>query len=261
MGGFSLSAVHSFWDFLITTDETQWVVFTFGVIPFLQHQILFWTYNFIINVLTTNGPKDGKKIQKLIVTPQEFNKCIKLVLFNQFFVMLPITLLFAPFVKQQYPLQRTSLEFLPTWRTLFLHLAICIIVEEILFYYSHRLLHYGIFYTQIHKIHHQFKAPIGIASEYAHPIEMVISNMLPIIIGPHVCQCHILVSWLWFAIGVIGTIGHHSGYLFPWLIGGLDPKFHDYHHYSFISNFGLLGLFDYIHGTNRGYKEYLAKLA
>ena len=64
--------------------------------------------------------------------------------------------------------------------------------------------HYGYFYAHIHKIHHEFKAPIGMASEYAHPIEMVVSNMIPIAIGPAVCSSHVFVTWIWFSIALFG---------------------------------------------------------
>jgi sterol desaturase/sphingolipid hydroxylase (fatty acid hydroxylase superfamily) len=58
-------------------------------------------------------------------------------------------------------------------------LVIYILLEEVLFYYSHRLLHWKRIYKYVHKQHHDFKAPIGIAAEYAHPIEFVFGNLLP----------------------------------------------------------------------------------
>jgi len=199
------------------------------------------------------------KIQKLQVTSDEVMKCIKLVMINQFLVMLPILLFTSLFMGDVYSKDRLSIETFPNIITLLMHLFICVIVEEILFYYSHRLLHYGPFYTHIHKVHHQFKAPIGIASEYSHPIEFIVSNLIPITIGPIVAKSHFLVAILWYSIAVIGTISHHSGYNLPWMIGGLEPFFHDYHHYSFKYNFGLIGLLDWLHSTNKGYNEYKRK--
>jgi sterol desaturase/sphingolipid hydroxylase (fatty acid hydroxylase superfamily) len=91
-------------------------------------------------------------------------------------------------------------------------------------------------YPRIHKIHHEFKAPIGMASEYAHPLEFIFSNLIPAAAGPALCQSHVFVSWLWFNIALLsiflpkesskdeGTITHHSGYRFPWLIGQMDPR-------------------------------------
>ena len=35
--------------------------------------------------------------------------------------------------------------------------VVCVVVEEILFYYSHRLFHHGSIYKYVHKIHHDFQ--------------------------------------------------------------------------------------------------------
>ena len=50
---------------------------------------------------------------------------------------------------------------------------------EGVFYYSHRLLHAKPFYARINKTHHEWKAPTAIAAAYAHPIEHLLSNVLP----------------------------------------------------------------------------------
>ncbi len=41
---------------------------------------------------------------------------------------------------------------------------------------------------RIHKFHHDFKQPFGIASVYAHPVEHVLSNLLPVLAGPAVMR-------------------------------------------------------------------------
>lgn len=51
-----------------------------------------------------------------------------------------------------------------------------LIWQEITFYYSHRWLHTPSMYGRVHKLHHQFTAPIGAAAEYAEPLEFIVSN-------------------------------------------------------------------------------------
>jgi len=89
----------------------------------------------------------------------------------------------------------------PEWHIVFLHLLACHFIEEIGFYYSHRGLvsllfltnrivfmtstqHHSSIYKWIHKQHHEFKAPIGMAAEYAHPFEFAVSNLVPITTPP-----------------------------------------------------------------------------
>ena len=147
-------------------------------------------------------------------------------------------------------------------------------VTEIFFYYSHWMLvrrfdsiscrgifppllvlflqHFPSIYGYVHKKHHRFQAPIGLACEYAHPIEFVISNIGPVIAGPLLFRSHLLTTWLWLMVALIGTINHHSGYRLPGFLGsGLsNPAFHDFHHAQFNNNYGLLGILDRLHGTD-----------
>jgi methylsterol monooxygenase len=100
----------------------------------------------------------------------------------------------------------------------------------------------------VHKVHHEFKAPVGVASLYCHPAEYFLSNLMPIMAGPLITGCHLVTLWLWMVLALFATIMSHCGYRFP---GLPDAHFHDYHHEHYIGNYGVLGLLDLLHRTDQ----------
>ena len=53
-------------------------------------------------------------------------------------------------------------------------LTVCLSTSPV--QWAHRALHLPAIYGYVHKVHHQYKTSIGIASEYAHPVEFIFSN-------------------------------------------------------------------------------------
>jgi len=143
---------------------------------------------------------------------------------------------------------------LPSFKSFLVQMASCILLEEILFYYSHRILHIPFVYRLFHKKHHQWTAPISVAAVYCTPVEHVFSNMLPILTGPLIIGAHSAVTFVWITMAILNTIHVHSGYHIPFLP---SPQSHDWHHYRFNENFGVLGLMDYLHGTDTAFKQSL----
>lgn len=141
-------------------------------------------------------------------------------------------------------------------------LVVCFLVEDTLFYWSHRMLHSKMLYARIHKMHHQFKIPNGLAAEYAHPLEYIISNATPYAAGPLVAglvfgRCHVLTTWVWGFLRVWEAVDGHSGYALPfspWSFIPFRPSAadHDWHHSNNAGNFAsFFQWWDHFQGTSR----------
>ena len=100
----------------------------------------------------------------------------------------------------------------------------------------------------IHKLHHTFKSPAALTAKYAHPVEHLVSNIAPVMLGPLLFNAHPLVQGLWISYGMVQTTVVHSGYnLSAWLP---QSHAHDWHHEVTVECFGTeLGLMDYLCGT------------
>lgn len=146
--------------------------------------------------------------------------------------------------------------------------------NDVGFYWSHRALHTPLLYKSIHKQHHEYTGSLGIAAEYAHPIESVLSNMVPSLGGVLLplggCQ-HPLCVIVWLSLRLYQTYCAHSGLAmkgtFLESIGWSHWEsacFHDHHHSVNKGNYGSV-VTDFLFGTMDDYvsigmgEGYLAK--
>lgn len=138
------------------------------------------------------------------------------------------------------------------------------------FYTTHRISHikskWFPIYQWIHKWHHEYTNPVGIASQYAHPLEHALVNLNSFMLGLYIlgpkAHCSIIIAW--GLLRSLETHDGHSGYEFPWspfrmIPFGGDASYHNYHHSKNVGNYGsFMTIWDSLLNTN---KDYYAKLA
>eukprot|EP01064_Diplonema_japonicum_P027543 TRINITY_DN3_c0_g1_i1.p1 TRINITY_DN3_c0_g1~~TRINITY_DN3_c0_g1_i1.p1 ORF type:complete len:319 (+),score=80.42 TRINITY_DN3_c0_g1_i1:63-1019(+) len=157
-------------------------------------------------------------------------------------------------------------EELTDFTTLFFCYVAAKVVNSVGFYWAHRTVHHPALYW-IHKQHHSYVGTIGVSAEYAHPIEQLVANQLPIALSV-LPLLHPLptIIWLWERLEQSYQV--HSGYAF---VGTLPHKlglthasgaaFHDFHHTINSGNFSepwidwLFGTMDpwLVQGSEEGY--------
>jgi len=76
--------------------------------------------------------------------------------------------------------------------------------------------------------------------------------LIPLTAGPFILGSHLAVTWVWVAFAIVNTLHVHSGYHLPL---APSPESHDFHHLRYNENFGVLGLLDYIHGTDTEFRR------
>jgi len=150
-----------------------------------------------------------------------------------------------------------EIAILPDWWIVVRDVLISMIIEDSLFYWTHRICHHHLIYKHIHKQHHEFKSNIGVCSVYAHPGETFFTTYSPTLAGPTLLRSHIFTLMIWLFIRITETIDAHSGYEFPWSPYKLIPfqggaGRHDYHHSKNVGDYGSFFVFwDRLCGTNR----------
>jgi len=208
----------------------------------------FWLASLFFMVLDIFEPKMFMKYKiqddKRLKMPQLY-KAIRVCLFNQLVVGTTFGL-FWYHVTEWRGVGYTP-EELPTFQWVLLEGVVFTLVEEFAFYYTHRLLHHPRIYKYIHKKHHEWTASISIVGIYAHPVEHVLSNLLPVMLGPTLMGSHVATYWVWVVVAQSSTLNSHCGYHLPFFP---SPEAHDFHHMKFTNNFGVLGVLDRLHGTD-----------
>ena len=112
-----------------------------------------------------------------------------------------------------------------------------IVVNDVGFYWAHRLAHSKALYATVHKQHHTYKGSVSVAAEYAHPLEQLFCNVLPTVAGCMLSRVHPVAFLVFLVHRLEEAYEGHSGYCFhgswPHRIGLTHADqcaYHDFHH-------------------------------
>lgn len=256
--GRNLTFAESLW-FKYSAQKSDYILYCHNTLFLFIFYTLFPIPFVILELL------GSKKIDKYKLQPKFKNsfsdmmECYKKVMWTFVYAVGPLQILSYPVIK--WIGIRTSLP-LPSGTEVFWQLAVYVVVEDYANYWLHRLMHCPWGYEKIHRIHHEYTAPIGFAAPYAHWAEIIVLGLASFL-GPLMVPGHMLTFWLWFILRQLEAIETHCGYEFPWSPSKFIPfyggaVYHDYHHYvggKSQSNFASVFTYcDYIYGTDKGYR-------
>lgn len=234
------------WDHIITTYKPGTIELAGSIITQIVGFIIPATlYMFIDTVFPKFSQRHKIQDARRQPTRQQVLHCVKVTLFNHVWVVALHALLvwFAGLDHATLNLD----PIVPPWTEFIVDFAFGLLAREVSFYYIHRALHHPRIYVYIHKMHHKYITPVAFAAEYAHPVEHILANVLPIALPLYLKGAHFLSVMGFVTFELWEAAADHSGYDFL----KLPPaELHDLHHEKFRVNYGTIGLMDWIHGTD-----------
>lgn len=181
------------------------------------------------------------------------SKAVRVVLKNQLFGSLPaLALVYALLQLRGVDLGAPP----PAWWRIALDLVGLVVIEEIGFYAAHRTMHRKSLFRRFHRIHHEFRESIGIATHYVHFVDHLLANLLPAMAGVVILGSHPVTFAIWTSLAVCNAIITHSGYRLPGLPWSVE---HDFHHWNVTGSYGTVGVLDRLLGTHTELAELAQK--
>ncbi|CAN3354948.1 C-4 methylsterol oxidase [Diutina catenulata] len=235
-------------------------LFATGLLFFLVHEVFYFGRCLPWYIIDRIPYFNRWKIQETkLPSNQEQWECLKSVLTSHFLVEAFPIWFFHPLC------EKIGITFnvpFPPVTTMVAQWALFFILEDAWHYWFHRALHYGVFYKYIHKQHHRYAAPFGLAAEYAHPIEVMLLGLgtvgIPVVFCMITQNLHLFTVSIWIILRLFQAVDAHSGYEFPWSLHHFLPFWagadhHDEHHHYFIGSYASsFRWWDFVLGTEAG---------
>lgn len=131
--------------------------------------------------------------------------------------------------------------------SILLDILIIYFIYDIFFYIFHIIIHQPLFYSFIHKTHHQTYGDIAISAYYMNFIDYMLEFIIPYWLALYIWNPNYIASLNFVIIGNINGLITHSGYKF---YGFPNPEPHQDHHLELKKKYGVGGPWDFIFNTN-----------
>lgn len=208
---------------------------------------VYWTWALVFWILDSRATSCKIAPVRRPMSVVEFGKISSQVVVRQVPFLFAALLVHAVYPFTLYPFTLCSAR---SWWDTVRFLGFAYLVQRVSFYYLHRLFHTKFLYEHVHFVHHQHTRPSAVVTASAHPIENMVVNAGPVLLGialgrPNTPGLLLFVAW-----AVSRACWDHSGYDFDfsWFS---DGGHHDLHHVKPSVNFGPWWM-DRVHGTEGG---------
>lgn len=153
----------------------------------------------------------------------EYKEVFKRTFLKYIFVVAPMFILVLFLLQHRYSMQHVDLSSPVYWVA---SLFICYAITDFAAWFIHKALHYFPWlWDNVHSIHHKHIAPVAVSAFDAHPIELIIWDILPFAIGPLLLGVNAAFFTMFSVIAIMNTVICHSGYDINY-----DKGHHDLHH-------------------------------
>lgn len=168
------------------------------------------------------------------------------VLFNQFFIMMPSMTLVAYF-------ELGFIGHVVPYYMFPVHAYLLGVIHDVVFYVGHKLLHTNFLYKHVHYLHHRSLGGSAASSMYMTPIDFFVEIILPYSVFLALVGTDTRFDVALASIGSLFAMYEHSGYCFT-KMHAFDSRMHMSHHSgrlngSFAEGVGSPGYCDMLFGT------------
>eukprot|EP00160_Parvularia_atlantis_P018767 Unigene7097_Nuclearia_a/m.21748 Unigene7097_Nuclearia_a/g.21748 ORF Unigene7097_Nuclearia_a/g.21748 Unigene7097_Nuclearia_a/m.21748 type:complete len:220 (-) Unigene7097_Nuclearia_a:214-873(-) len=108
---------------------------------------------------------------------------------------------------------------LPSVWAVVLGVAAMHVIDDLYFYWNHRTLHaVPWLWRNVHALHHEIKEPTALATNYIHPLEMVLVSV-GTFLAALIVRPHLLTLLIFIFVRTGQDVANHSGWEYPFSCG------------------------------------------